>query len=304
MSLPTELWLQIFENIDKLSDLWTIRQVSRRFLSLAQLTIQANLIKGPIKPMMHLGLKQSCFQHPGLYALEPTSIKEDTVYFTSNPQLIPAEMQQGGFRGFGSLLTTILERIAQDTSALPESEGSDVSTPFRRDDYVQVAEFMKQGWQSMAATIPVPLRSAYEALFGHTIRTYETMCRRPHFTMDVQLQQALLSQTWRVVHALAPPQGRDPHVCQESCCAGDFQLLLGLSTQDKVKDYEITLNDSTCTESIKLCQSQDGEALVLKKYNVELCNGAYLQAKCLFMGTSMSLTDLSLNCKRAWLCAR
>ncbi|KAL2917393.1 ubiquitinyl hydrolase 1 [Polyrhizophydium stewartii] len=97
----------------------------------------------------------------------------------------------------------------------------------RRADFRAVSEFLKHGWASMGTLIPAGLMPAYDTLFRHVFATFASIFERPSLTADIELQVALLSQTWRVVDVLAPPSGRDLRLCRDTLCCGS-QLVASL----------------------------------------------------------------------------
>ncbi|KAJ3270677.1 hypothetical protein HDV01_007501 [Terramyces sp. JEL0728] len=221
--LPIEIWILVFQNLDR-SDLYTARQVDKQF-SIAALLCLESLLRGYTRnpPQLTLTLTQDCNKRSSVVTLHPVRVDKDHVYF----KLIKNLNSNCGFVGLAKILTEMLKNIKLDL--------------FDRDQYKQLTVFLKEGWNSMSNQIPMSLRPAYDTLFRHILKTFETICERPGKYMDTDLQISLIFQTWRVVDVLAPRSCRDTQLCSKNdCCAASISVSLEREFHDGVSDKSIS----------------------------------------------------------------
>ncbi|EGF82331.1 hypothetical protein BATDEDRAFT_22709 [Batrachochytrium dendrobatidis JAM81] len=140
--------------------------------------------------------------------------------------------------------------VTISTSTQIESQSLAIALPYQS-EFKRIAAFLQAGWSNLGTLIPASLLPAYSTLFRHVFSTYTSVFDRPNLNMDLSLQMALLSQTWRVIDVLAPPGGRDVRLCRDDrCCPSALCATVQCSSWDvQVDDLCDTLDELGLEES-------------------------------------------------------
>ncbi|KAJ3251048.1 hypothetical protein HK103_002913 [Boothiomyces macroporosus] len=288
--LPTEIWILVFQNLER-SDLYTVRKVDKKF-SVAALLCLESILRGSTRksPQLTLTLTQDCNKRSSVVTLQPARIDKEHVYF----RLIKNLNSNCGFVGLAKILLEMLKNIKLDL--------------FDRDQYKQLTVFLKEGWSSMSNQIPMSLRPAYDTLFRHILKTFETICDRPGKYMDTDLQISLIFQTWRVVDVLAPRSCRDSQLCSKNdCCAASISVSLEREFHDGILDKSIT-SYTTLSDPTECLLSNhwewNGDRGKIKSFtsNFEVRDGISVNVDCLSCGEdSLAVADIEVKAPLWWM---
>jgi hypothetical protein len=291
--LPLELWTNVLR-FASARDLWQVRQCNRVLHSASEACLNEYLrgSRGN-KPSIKLKVRQDCNKAKRFYNLLPSKIGKDFCQFK-------IMQDQFGFIG----LSKVIEVAATNIITRPATGN------FIVQDYQSLSRFLQKGWETMPASIPSALRPAYVTLFGHIVKTIETLVERPENKMNEELQMTVLAQTWRVIEVLAPSIARDLRICcNNECCDGGTDISIEVenwgSSECERKAYHVGLQNSTVSPSTpRWTWSSTTSFMKSTIYTVTVCNGVEMTLEALqHEETQMSIVDLSLNIKKWWLLA-
>jgi hypothetical protein len=297
IQLPNELWFQIIETVENIADIWTMSQVSYSLRKIGSNVFAKKMLSADTQPKFYLHFSERCGSNAKV-CLTPNGIANGNVKFSLCSQ--PGDVD--GFRGFARLLVDLFRNILKDAASVTE-QGQPVL--FRRESFLQLQKFLKDGWESVTGTLPAHLRAAYSTLFNHIYRTYDGVCNRPTPQMSAEIQMSLIAQTWRVLDILSPNGPRDFKVCTaENCCSGLTQCK-GTRSSPNIPDFSLMFPEFSLYESSEqflteneLLFATDTGSFRVKTFAIPMKCQPNLTIVCLAYGENqenMTIIDVTMN---------
>ena len=293
--LPLEILSLVFDHLERPLH-WKLRTVCRLFNTATYYNFD-QLLRGKkgFKPVLVLSISQDCDRHHVReYEMIPDNIMAKECLFQLSKTRV-------GFSGLARLIENTASAILANINV------------FNSGAYHRMSIFLENGWQDLPLDLPASVRAAYGTLFGHLVRTLQSLGTVEQVSMDSNLQMSLLAQTWRVVDTLVPVNSRDLTLCnRDDCCGENTTVSLAshysqseCGNQGSWLSHSISLgNNPDCSSEIKWAWK--GETTFMKSsiHKIRLCPGMVMEFEALqYEENKVSVGDLRLKVDKWWLLA-
>jgi hypothetical protein len=204
--LPTELWINIFEKVESIPDLWEFRSVSRKVRSAALYVLKCRV--------------KSDDDFKFIALIENIHTKESDAFI-----LRPISLSDYSLTGLNIGARGLSDKISTACHCLQEKDPDSLKS------LDQVFSFVQSACTQVEAAIPGLTKAAYNSIFRHIANSTTSLDKT---SISYHSLIEFLCNIWKVLDVITPATLRDAHFCSEDECSCNRQISLKLIKDETI----------------------------------------------------------------------